>query len=862
MIPKPRLYCQTPNISRNKLQKLFFAVIGGTANWRVDDDKLVSKSKLTSGSIEAARNSFVQEWLFFGLISVVFTDLQLDLTRFLYSCEGDAVRITTKPLIELIRQWHERERNEPKGRYLRLCRVQRILEYARSFARNLSVHGSELNVSWPVGDDLAFSILVLGQTLSHAWHEITMELKVTADSQTRADVYDEGWGSSRLVLNKLKQQRWPLPAIKVLQRFWKNNTIGLLLTLTFSRWEEYSNNVPNSCHFPHSECSGCLPLGANCKVEVCNALEEGFIPLFKYDPLSQVLEVVLMDKTFNKSYAIFSHVWSNGFGSPSSNELPHCQLKHFHSLFVDVQEENTAIFRSKPREVPELFWIDTLGIPVETDDNARRLRGKAIAQMHDIYKHARYTIVLDKSLMRHDIDLQDYTRMATLISMSGWARRLWTLQESVLSKDLYFNFSDGLFHINKLEDRYRSVREQKHTSTHKLARMYHSLILEDERLRLGKDQKCQHDETSRLVCSLWSAIRWREQAQKQHETLALSIILDLDTEDLLKAHDLGYTGRLEELMKTFLNLLSKSPGNAIPASLIFLPKPHLKAKGYGWAPESCLLAEGTVYTETLIEKYPRTRLIGEHGLEVQMPGFRLDEFEYHCDRLQNRESFTFPVDAPNSGVGCEWYRVERADSDTWPKRTDFRNGQAAIICSHSHTSRDKQIGLLVSVMKHSVQDVITAYILSRVLISQEVDTKTVIKLDQDLMNLGDLYFCFGRCLPSTQLWQVDRFQPINAQQEVINVDEAYRLTAADGDSCATYSFSSSLEAKRLNANGQLILVNKLVKVLRSSSIRKEFPRDVTLILSDLFGSFAAKLGHEAREKTEVDTMLYIAKYKR
>ena len=783
-IANPKVYYRvTHNSSVQFLD--FFEVANNVTSWQVGQNELIPRHNIHPSEIREARNSFIQEWLFFGLIFEVFRDdPELDLTKFCYTEIGDIERITTQPLIDLIQRWHEREQEEPTGRLPRLMRVRKALDHAKSWASCFSSRsrgpGLNLDVAWPIDDYLAFSILVLGQTLSHAWYQIMAKLDGAISDGSHSGAYEEGWGSSRLILNKLKDKRWPESTVRTLQRFWRNNTIGLLLTLDFSDWESYSNHEHHPYrpyHFEEECRGGCTPHGDNCKPEIYQALDAGSIPLFRYNPENQRLQVVRMDKKFDKSYAIFSHVWTNGFGNPSKNEMHHCQLKRFDKLFRDAQKKRAALHGTILREEPELFWIDTLGIPVGNDDVTRRLRGKVIAQMHNIYKHAKYTIVLDRSLMRRDTRLKDYTRMATIISMSGWTRRLWTLQESVLSQDLYFCFSNELFHISMLEDRYRSAREQFHTSTSKLARIYHSLILEDERLlRLGKNQQPQQNDTCHLVSRLWSAIRWRDSSQKRHEVLALSIILDLDTEELAEAHAPGYTGDLDELrrhlMKKFLNLLSKVSKHAIPAGLIFLPGPHLEARGYGWAPESWLSAEEAEYTDPLNEKYPPTHLLNEYGLEVQLSGFKLHGFEQHSDKLQDTKPFDFRV------VEHEWYHVERADSFEWPTPEDFRDGQAAIICSRSHVFREKQIGLLVSsVTKHSERDVITAYILCRVLISRKLKTADIDMLEKKLVSstrtdelrrrgedFRNLYVCIGRALPPTQLWQVDRFQRRNASQ--------------------------------------------------------------------------------------------------
>ncbi len=88
------------------------------------------------------------------------------------------------------------------------------------------------------------------------------------------------------------------------------------------------------------------------------------------------------------------------------------------------------------------FWMDTLCVPVKN----QKLREKAIVKMRDVYECASNVLVLDAELMQHSAE-RDYREIFTRISCSSWLRRLWTLQEAVLNKNLLFQFSDRAIYV-------------------------------------------------------------------------------------------------------------------------------------------------------------------------------------------------------------------------------------------------------------------------------------------------------------------------------------------------------------------------------------------------------------------------------
>jgi hypothetical protein len=86
------------------------------------------------------------------------------------------------------------------------------------------------------------------------------------------------------------------------------------------------------------------------------------------------------------------------------------------------------------------FWMDTLCCPV--GKKHKNLRLDTIRKMENIYRRADRVLVLDDGIQKCPLSAPVVEKTA-LIYMSNWLRRLWTLQEGILAKDLYFQYKGG-----------------------------------------------------------------------------------------------------------------------------------------------------------------------------------------------------------------------------------------------------------------------------------------------------------------------------------------------------------------------------------------------------------------------------------
>ncbi|KAK5993887.1 hypothetical protein PT974_07324 [Cladobotryum mycophilum] len=130
-------------------------------------------------------------------------------------------------------------------------------------------------------------------------------------------------------------------------------------------------------------------------------------------------------------FVAISHVWADGLGSTTEQGLPTCQLRRLASL-VHGMSPGSA------------FWTDGLCIP-----DIRSVQKKAIGMMARIYSEALGVLVLDGGLQLCPSAEPTGAKMLHVLTC-GWMRRLWTLQEAVLAKDLLFVFCDGRIEMKDL----------------------------------------------------------------------------------------------------------------------------------------------------------------------------------------------------------------------------------------------------------------------------------------------------------------------------------------------------------------------------------------------------------------------------
>ncbi|KAI1165801.1 hypothetical protein F5B18DRAFT_608744 [Nemania serpens] len=244
-------------------------------------------------------------------------------------------------------------------------------------------------------------------------------------------------------------------------------------------------------------------------------------------------------------YIAISHVWADGLGSTTETGLPTYQLRRLASLVSELRPGAA-------------FWIDRICIP-----DAGDARKKAIGTMARAYSEAAAVLVLDDGLqMCHSTESLDVKVLRVLVS--GWMRRLWTLQEAVLAKDLYFVFADTALLLTDIMPRPSDMLLFPHLTD-----------LAGELFRLLKLSKYN----SYAIGDVARSLRWRTTSRPSDETLAIASLLGANASFLVDPNP-------ENMMR-----LIRDTGK-FPRNVLFLSAAKLQAPGFRWAMASFMASHG------------------------------------------------------------------------------------------------------------------------------------------------------------------------------------------------------------------------------------------------------------------------------
>lgn len=251
-------------------------------------------------------------------------------------------------------------------------------------------------------------------------------------------------------------------------------------------------------------------------------------------------------KASDVHYVAISHVWADGLGSTTETGLPTCQLRRLASLVSKIRPGAA-------------FWTDGLCIP-KADD----VRKTAIGMMGRTYSNAAAVLVLDGSLqLCHSTEARSMKVLRVLTS--GWMRRLWTLQEAVLSKELHLVF-DGVPLL--LKDLMPPPDD--------MLLFQHMTSLAGELFRLTKLSKYN----SYSIGDVARSLRWRTTNRPPDETLAIASLLGVHPSVLV---DLDSETRMIRLIQGV---------GKFPRNILFLNGSKLQVPGFRWAPASFMAAHG------------------------------------------------------------------------------------------------------------------------------------------------------------------------------------------------------------------------------------------------------------------------------
>ncbi|KAK5703276.1 hypothetical protein LTR97_004225 [Elasticomyces elasticus] len=393
------------------------------------------------------------------------------------------------------------------------------------------------------------------------------------------------------------------------------------------------------------------------------------------------ISINVVASTDSTPYVAISHlqIWSDGLGNPCANSLNACKLRKLRQMVQAlppfVTPTNPAkiadIAAVSPAEDCPLIWLDTLCCPV--DPNDKKL---ALTRMRQVYEKASRVLVLDASLQSYSTTSMEPLEILSRIFTSRWLRRVWTLQEGALAKDLWFQFSDKALSLVQLKASMESIWRDD---------LRQKIVLFDIRKEIARIeqffQHSNHDGRGPTLQTLDEALLYRGITDPSDEPLCIGTLMNLPGESLLSpgkditetlapGNNLQAEARLslqcqlrDQRMQVVWKLLAEKFG-CLPAQIIFFEEARLEAEGFRWAPQSLLDVQQVYLSPTLRRLRWENQNPGiptEKGLRVRYPGYRLYLQQY--DDGKPRHPWPGRIRIPEDKLVFrdaqtqEWYKI-------------------------------------------------------------------------------------------------------------------------------------------------------------------------------------------------------------
>ena len=275
--------------------------------------------------------------------------------------------------------------------------------------------------------------------------------------------------------------------------------------------------------------------------------------------------------------------------------------------------------------------------------------------MKRTYENAACVLVLDSSIQACDTNHIDVFEAFARIFTSRWMRRLWTLQEAALAKELVVQFADGTINLHRLRNYIVHIGIpilNNAALNWDMAEAYATLKI----FNAGTPGY-----TPRYnIGDIAKELQYRDVTVPSDEPLCIATLLNIDVDKILQGpEDL-------RMHRLWLNMPSAFMG--VPRSIIFNSAPKLKKKGFRWASSTFLVRTKHTYNIILTSKDPSFQ--GHptpEGLLVQIPGIIIS---FPGTPKALHRSF-LKLQDPLSGDTC----FVKINGDVWYKMTPFKTMQ-------------------------------------------------------------------------------------------------------------------------------------------------------------------------------------------
>ncbi|KAL8832629.1 MAG: hypothetical protein Q9191_000145 [Dirinaria sp. TL-2023a] len=533
-------------------------------------------SRLTSEQLA----NIAQAWLFFDFLAAFFraSGISIDPNDFVQR-EGAYKFITMRSLSSYLDRWSRanaqrskqiiKEHYREQQRIITLSTVFRYHQISDNWFHDSDswstvVEPLEERYKMTIPLSIELSIAILQETLDRA------------SRQFRGIRHDLGDGEflCKGLMESLREDGWcPSERSLILQMFADTSAFFASRLERLRTRANHTDCTTNKCFAfninvdeyktQHTkECKGCTDVGISHDA-LAEMLRLGKTPRVRVDMKGgdAGIELMLAD---SGPYVAISHVWSDGLGNATANALPSCQLLRLGKMVMDLGIEFD-------QGLPQL-WIDSLLVPAKKGVEKRW----ALNRLSQYYTEATKVLVLDADLLQASKYSSQEEQMTRLFFCT-WMRRLWTLEEGILSRDrLAFQFRDGAINMDQLSfkstvsDRLDNIGNNLYSAL--------GIFLPDLASQHQQGPKETQKESNTLI-DLLPVLQYRSTTKAADETICISHILRLDVSTLTCIEEADL--RMKELFR----LLGEQK-TLFPRRLLFTNEPKLQFDGTQWAPAS------------------------------------------------------------------------------------------------------------------------------------------------------------------------------------------------------------------------------------------------------------------------------------
>lgn len=561
---------------------------------------------------------FLQNWLFFGLLSEILGDLYRheDFITSISEREAEKVVITTAKLVPQLERWATTIAMQDKG--------SSMVKY-KHIAECLKLSYACLDIDYSGFDKyLKFHLVSVAKLLGFAankacdvaWTDDPIRSLVPINWSKTIDM------QFRKSLLLVHSDCCPSQLQMLIHKFPSTQALGFIANC-FSKdrvQSQHTNCKENKFEAGNSQSFDHVPrhVSASCRCEfidvqeqeLAECLEQGVLPLLRIQGTTSTDDVSLqvIASTGSVPYVALSHVWADGLGNPDANALPRCQIFRLKMLIDRLVE---AIKLDSPEDThPDLLlWCDTLCCPAAPGE----AKNMALRQMYSTYDKASVVLVLDNGLMA---DSTDPKEACLRVALSRWMTRLWTLQEGALPgrKDkLWFQFRNTAARAWAL---YKNLNNtagkdiQWRGVTDNLTGRFHNI------LALLDFEPAEHSHAS--LQHTMSSLMYRSVTVLSDEPLLIAALLALTLDELIMTDP-------SKRMALLWRMIASSP-SGVPTHLIFIVGPRIHEPGLRWAPQSLLTVDHHYLQPGLNKRDQRGFLVTKEstkGLAVELAGMRI-----------------------------------------------------------------------------------------------------------------------------------------------------------------------------------------------------------------------------------------------